>query len=51
MVEVSFDLDEETCKILEEIAKYENKSENEVVSETIEMLYSRIEHSKDNEVK
>jgi predicted HicB family RNase H-like nuclease len=36
MVELSFDLDEKVCKMLEEMAKKENKSENEILIEAIE---------------
>jgi len=39
MVELSFDLDEKICKMLEEMAKDENKSENEIVIDAIEQFY------------
>jgi len=39
MVEVSVDLDEETCKMLKEISEWDKKSENEFLSEMIEKKY------------
>ena len=35
MVELSFDLDERICKMIEEMAKEKNKSESEVVMDAI----------------
>lgn len=35
MVELSFDLDERICKMIEEMSKKENKSESEVVMDVI----------------
>ena len=45
MVEVILDLDEETCKMLEEIFAWDKKSESGFLSEMIEKNYSQI---KDN---
>jgi len=39
MVEVILDLNEETCKMLEEISEWDNKSEDELLSELIEKKY------------
>jgi len=55
MVELSFDLDEKICKMLEEMAKDENKSESEVVQEAImeycldkQAVVEELEHLKTN---
>jgi hypothetical protein len=39
IVELSFDLDEKICKMLEKMAKDENKSEEEIVNEFVEKSY------------
>ena len=44
MVELSFDLDERICKMIEEMPKEENKSESEVVMDAIRY---KLMHTKD----
>jgi hypothetical protein len=39
MVELSFDLDEKICKMLEVMVKERNKSEEEIVNEIVEKSY------------
>ncbi len=47
MVELSFDLDEKICKMLEEMAKDENKSENEILIDALEQFYSERQKMKE----